>query len=354
MNHRQISDLGRAKLMLVGLEATPTLNALSVAFHAACFVLEDPEVNEDSEEENLTSSLLGAIRIEMRECKIAFENLNTPGCDWVEYHKQGLNVTEPESGFDFGIVLRLGNGQSRISLFQAKLDKAKSPIKLKPHRMSPPITEGGDEAPQFMRLREYAFKVLSRSGNQRRTSSVLAWVHYVVYGLGPCLSFSVDQMDSVRREYARRSKDEMDKANSIPLEDLQERKFRDLLVAGAESDKMSMRDGWLDTTDEAAKQAILELATVIPIFVGNHVDNGPQPPLVTQKELDARGITQRDVTSDDSNENKASELVVKSSEPTPESPLIPQAATSPPIPLPAREPTGRWVLKYGRRKWVKD
>lgn len=335
MDSQSITKLGWAKLLLVGLQPTPTLNALSVAFQAACDTIETPKLVPVANEVEVTGSLLGAICSQVKECAQAFPNLKSPGCKWVEYQSQKKASwdTEPKTGADFGLVLRLGNGQSRIGLFQAKLELSEDPDKLKPHRQSPALTEEGEEEPQFIRFVKYGLSVLRHIPGSQEALEELAWLHYVIYGPGKCLSYSVDQMRSILDEYNRRTPEDMDRANSMGLDSIISKPFRNLLRDGAESAHLFQEDGWLDTTDDVAEKAILDLANSIPIFEGIDSSKGSTLELTSsqqfRRKLEAAGIGTRNLVNDSAPSD------------------APNGAVSPP-----NKPSGRYVFKMGRKVWV--
>jgi hypothetical protein len=341
MDLQSITNLGLAKLELVGLQPTPTLNALSVAFQAACAAIETPGLVPATNEVEVTGSLLGAICSQVKECAKAFPNFESPGCEWVEYQSQKKASwdTESKTGADFGLVLRLGNGLSRIGLFQAKLEPSEDPERLKLHHKSPALSEDGQAEPQFMRLVEYGLKVLRHISGTPETLAELAWLHYVTYGPGKCLSYSLNQMDSVRDEYGRRSPEHMARANSIDLEFLISKPFRELLRMGAEDANVDQEDGWLDTTDEVAEKSILDLAIHIPIFEGIPNSVGNVPKLTShqtfRQELKRADITTRDFISD-------------------AAPADAPGARSPPNTPPGKR-NGRYVYRIGRSPvWKED
>ncbi|MGN6094345.1 MAG: hypothetical protein ACTHOL_18500 [Luteibacter jiangsuensis] len=284
MKAQALSHTARLKLKLAGVEATPTVNALSAAFQAACIAVE----NKTRNEVGVTGGLLGAINTQIPEFALAFGSRQSPGCSWVEYQvKDGVN--EPMTGADFGLVIRLNPLKARIGIFQAKVDRAAKPSHLKPHHMSVELSDLPSE-PQFERLKRFGFQVLSKVTTPYRDLVELGWVHYVIYGPGVCNAYPLSQMSSIDEEYGRRkdAQEEIDRANSIKLIELKGRTLRDLLREGAESPQIVAADGWLDTTADIAKAAILDGAYAMPFYVGSPHQ---MPELLNEDELKHHGIT---------------------------------------------------------------
>ncbi|MEX1826886.1 hypothetical protein [Luteibacter sp. CQ10] len=293
MEAAQISEQGMKRLSRLGLPVTPSLNALGVAFRSACAKL-DPPSQAMLDEPGLTTMFLGVLREAADLCAEEFGADGVAGCTWVQYSAQGPDLTEPRTGADFAIVVRLGAGVSRMAIFQAKKGVSETPMVLQVHRMSPALKAKKDEPavqeePQFTRLVRYSWQLMGRAAHATIDLSPLSWVHYVAYNRAkPPETFSLDQMGPVRDEYARRTAKGMDKANSISLAGMTAQRFADMLSAAAETpyDLERPLSGWMDVQDTDVDDRMVKLAKHMDIYVARDRTAGPVPEFLPKTLLE--------------------------------------------------------------------
>lgn len=309
-----ITPAGRAKLANWGLQETPALNVLSVAFQIACLTIEKESLLKMNQEVGSTASLVTTIWQQAKDCAADFGTRDSPGCEWVQYRNKRSTVTEAMTGADFAVVIRLPKQQSRIAIFQAKLPKSKDPKMLEVHRMSPAVKKlGWPREPQFTRLVRFGETVLHHAKRPSPSLSAMHWVHYLHYRPGICNSYSVNQMGPIQDRYLQRDTADMDRANSIPLDEMSPERLLELLKNGAEilAGVFPKDGGWLEVPDAVAAKAILDAAE-IKMTVYEAIDRsiGPVPALIDEATMLAHDISVATSPDDASSADTLSRIIV--------------------------------------------
>ncbi|EKT4070754.1 hypothetical protein QEG16_000771 [Stenotrophomonas maltophilia] len=174
-------------------------NALMATFQVAVKDFIASAHFEGNDEETTTGALLGAIAATAPWAFKAFDQ--EPDFNWIRYAKSGNSrTTEPSSGADFALVLRVTKSLCRIALFQAK--RANKDGSFSVHQISPAReAEGKIPEPQFLRLTDYAHGLLDAVKGLATTAKTLHWVHYLSYERAAIIATPLSDLQDISKHY---------------------------------------------------------------------------------------------------------------------------------------------------------
>lgn len=239
----------------------------------------------DFDEETITAALLGSIAGGFpwvaREIG-AREELAT-SVAWGHYTKaapstkqaksqteQRRDDSEQKHGADFALAIGLEDGMTRLALFQAKRQATKGSNKITISK-SPRRDEQANK--QLLALKTHAFNLMNSALHPNPGVKDLHWVHYLGYMLSgvrciPLSTLAADELACIavpsKRFYA------------IPVTE-ESPSFFDVLKCGM-ADTALVRDkkgrttrksprGWLELTDQEAKDRLPHLRQLMPVYV---------------------------------------------------------------------------------------
>ena len=194
-------------------------------------------LSRNIDEETFTGALLGSFCSTCNFCSSPIEPSNHTALIWRRHNKTNQHEDgEKASGADFTLILRLSNDTARAAIFQAKNSKSDTGSFDTAH-VSPPIDQGEAQL-QFLRLKEYSLKILSKINvGKARSIQELHWVHYLVYHDYSAYCCTLSTMQDLDERIKLQKP-----LGAIRFKDRPNISFVDLLEQGASE---SANDGWL-------------------------------------------------------------------------------------------------------------
>lgn len=250
-------------------------NALMATFQLACLELIAGRHSRRVDEETFTGALLGAFAATAPWCAALFNHFGTPGCAWKRFRKNGGRPDdEPLVGADFGLVIRLCGGYSRVALFQAKRPESERPRGVSVHHLSP-VAEGQAHRAQFMRLMNFSKLAMQYAGFVAKPGvASLTWVHYLAYLPDELPCFPMSQLQDIADHYTRSP---TDKAPSLALKTRQSHELTWLLSRGAGDSHPadSYCSGWLTLEDDEATRLLNVILPHMDIYEATNDTTAP-------------------------------------------------------------------------------
>ena len=257
----------------------PPANALSTAFQMALLEILAAGLPSQVDEESMTGALMGAIAATVPWCAAAYADQSSPGCAWIRYRKSGATDSEPVTGADFALIIRLPGGTARGAVFQAKRIKSKNTMDI--HHLSPELPKTPSRPKrkaeaQFLRIRDYAKDVLTACRRRTPKFSDLSWVHYLAYRSDRISCYSLDGLDDIDAHY---SKKPTRSPGPIALSQRDSEELLWMLTMGASVAPGIDCQGWLTLKNEAETKAFAQIMIhLVDVFEGfAHPDVGYEP-----------------------------------------------------------------------------
>ncbi|WP_155761156.1 hypothetical protein [Stenotrophomonas maltophilia] len=201
LSRRVIRAVLKGEIDQLATKVDPSIgeNALMATFQVALKGFITSAYFEGNDEETTTGALLGAIAATAPWAFKAFDQ--SPDFNWVRYPKSGSSQTaEPSSGADFALILRVTPDLCRVALFQAK--RANRDGSFSVHQISPARKmENKIPEPQFIRLEDYAHRLLDAVGDLPATASTLHWVHYISYEREAIIATPLSELQHISQHY---------------------------------------------------------------------------------------------------------------------------------------------------------
>lgn len=174
-------------------------NALMATFQVAVSEFITGGYFLGNDEETTTGALLGAIAACAPLCFEAYGQ--DPDFNWVRYPKSGHgSTTEPSTGADFALILRVSETKIRLAVFQAKRTDKRGTYSV--HQISPERSDSAKPPePQFIRLKDYARDLLTGIRNKKKEANQLAWVHYLSYEPKSIYTVPLSKLTDISEHY---------------------------------------------------------------------------------------------------------------------------------------------------------
>lgn len=155
---------------------TGGLRLLSVAFQLAVESVLETRMSGDVDEELTTGALLGGIAAHSPWLHKLASHDGLSSYIWTNYRRSGKDsASEPLTGADFALILKVAKDRFRVAVFQAKRAGERLGA-FRAFQLSP-ARPGVHPEPQIIRLLSYANNA-EMSGSVKES---LSWVHYLGY-----------------------------------------------------------------------------------------------------------------------------------------------------------------------------
>lgn len=287
----------------MGLESISQLTPLKAM---ACLAIDGMSKSPLSglDEESVTAALAGRFATQFDWCVsvLAYKCGYTAPAQWGQYSKNSLDPVsgEPKTGADFVLVIPLSETRVRVALFQAKksltADSGSTPLKASVDKKKSLLEAinlyriGSESAPedQLTKLRNAANNISMRVSGKENSG----WAHYVCWPSGKTYPKSLSL--STLRDVAALEKDYLIALSDPPCQnflelilsgvdrsgvvglaqgeggDIQGEKFDDVKEKRFLQDSASLVvNGWLEMTQNQAKEYLPKLLDVADIFVAD-------------------------------------------------------------------------------------
>ncbi|WP_143025863.1 hypothetical protein [Dyella sp. 333MFSha] len=276
---------------------------LQMILQSACLDLSCGVLIAQADEETVTGALLGAIAANAAWAS-RIESEGGQEITWLRYRKtKGYFDSESRTGVDFGLMISIGSNNHRLAVFQAKRPEALTPEVLNVHRVAPADGNLSEES-QFERLVRYGHEVLNAIGRPAAPDDTqcLDWMHYLTYVEDGLPTYTVAQLDEIRKAYAGEQAQGVSGRASMQLEILTKAELAFLLTSGA-SEVLSPQFGWLSLSDRDSEAATGKLSRRMPMLEvalpgAPRPRNGRIPKDMVQEEFVKRGRARQALAED--------------------------------------------------------